>query len=107
MKIKVNKTQLEALDVLLSLMLKVHKPQDMAEKLLHRLVRQMWEKVSIKLTKSVSEHKIKHSLNLTPAEAMGFHLWFHQKIGDDFLESYKYESIVCQSIVDDIDREYA
>lgn len=107
MKIKLTKAQLEALRLLLTMMIKLHHPKNMAENLLDTLIRQILEKVSVKLAKSLSEQKVKHTLTLTHAEAMGLHLWFHQLVTEDILRDYKYESIVCRNIVHEIDREYA
>ncbi|MGY6521986.1 MAG: hypothetical protein ACXIUD_09675 [Mongoliitalea sp.] len=107
MKIKLNKSQLEALRVLLTKMIHLHTPKDMAENLLDTLVRQVLEKVTIKLAKSLSEHKVKHTLSLSHSEAMGLHLWFHQLVTEEIWSDYQYEAIVCRNIVAEIDREYA
>lgn len=107
MKIKLNKAKLEALDVLLSMMIRMHRPGNIADKLVHSLVVEIWKKVSIKRTKSVSDYRIKHTLTISDTEAMALHIWYHQYIGEDYLESYQYESLVCRNIVDEIDKEYA
>lgn len=79
----------------------------MAENLLDTLVRQILEKISVKIAKSVSEHKVKHSLKLSHAEAMGLHLWYHQLVTAEIMQDYQYEAIVCRNMVHEIDREYA
>jgi hypothetical protein len=107
MKIKLNKSKLEALDILLSMMIRVHKPSNIADRLVHSLVTEVWKKVSIKLTKSVSEYKVRHTLTISDTEAMALHIWYHRYISDDYMDSYQYESLVCRNIVNEIDREYA
>jgi hypothetical protein len=107
MKLKLSKNQMNAIKILLAMLIECHNPTNMADNLVDTLVRQVLEKVSIKLIKSVSEGKVKHSLQLTDAEAMAVHIYLGRLVTDEIRNSYQYEAIVCDSVVRDIDREYA
>ena len=107
MKIKLTLTQLEALLVLLTVMIKAHKPKDMAAKLLHELVDSVADKVARKIKKATSSAKVEHSLTLTSVEAMALHCWYSQRQTWETNQAYKYESIVTQDVVNRIDQEYA
>lgn len=107
MKIKLTLTQLEAMLLLLTVMLKAHTPADMPAKLLHEIVDNVADKVERKVKKATSSAKVMHSLQLTSIEAKGLYCWYIQRQTWETRKSYHYESIVAQGMIDQIDQYYA
>jgi hypothetical protein len=101
MKIKLNRSKMEGLYQLLSILLK-NKASNKAEQILHCIV----VKIAIKIRNKLDQYNAKDSyqISLNEYEALAFELWFNSNA--DWTAWYIYELNVAQAICRDIDKNY-
>lgn len=103
MRIKTNKTQLDAVALLLALTLDMNKPTNIAEKLVYKIVEKAFNKIRIK-AEALFAPRSGYGFSLTDEEAMAMHIFLeHAEIATQL---YPYEVIQLKTISDDIHRNY-
>ncbi len=102
-KIKLNRSRLDGMYVLIDHLLSAYKPKDKAEKLLGLLVEKVW----IKMRNRLQTYKPNdtYSVLLSPEEAIAFAIWFDQQAIDRTI--FQYECNVATQLLHEIDRLYS
>lgn len=99
-KLKMNKSQLGGLHLLLRDGMERNPPENVADSLLHDLMDKLAERLRARIRKLDTDCKY---LTLTYVEAKAFYCWY-QNVKTDMEPQYSYEVIVCDGIYNDIDR---
>ncbi|MBY0244980.1 MAG: hypothetical protein K2Q03_05975 [Sphingobacteriaceae bacterium] len=103
MKIKLNRAQLEGVELLMRVLLNENKPKDIAELLVRDIVYKLYQKIRAK-TEVIGCPRSGYGVSLTNQEAMAFYIYY-QNVEVD-AEGYKYEAFQLQRIFAEIDRIY-
>lgn len=101
MKIKTNYTQLSGVVLLLDELLKINKPQDIAEKLVHGIVFKVFQKLRIK---SETPGRSGYGITLSDQDALALFVFLNHV--DLMTESYPFEAVLIQGISDEIHKNY-
>ncbi|MEQ8547605.1 MAG: hypothetical protein RIC03_06830 [Cyclobacteriaceae bacterium] len=105
MKLKLTKTQLEGLLLIVNVGLNIE-PEDIPE----RLVALLMEKFADRLTKKVKKVRTRTdqttSMTINDQEALTLYCWY-QHVSEQLRYEYAYEVMVADRLFNDIDREYA
>jgi len=102
MKVKTNRQQLEAVELIIRLMLDEHKPSNPAEKLVYDIVYKLYSRIRTRVEKTTAT-KDGWSIKLGEQESLALHVF----ISNFTIPSgYVYEEIQLQTIYNHLDQEY-
>ncbi|WP_149913518.1 hypothetical protein [Sphingobacterium cavernae] len=102
MKVKMNRQQLEAVELIIRIMMEENKPSDAAEKLVYDIVYKWYSKIRTRVEKAIIT-KDGWSLKFTEQEALAVNVFlsnFPIPVG------YQYEEIQLNTIYGHLDQEY-
>jgi hypothetical protein len=108
MRLKLTKTQLEGLHLILTQSLNRTEPDNIPDALIHELVDKLNERVRSRVRKAMGTSQNGYGLTLNSVEAKALYCWWMRVQDDEYWPMhYRYESIVMNKVAHDIDREYA
>lgn len=106
MKVKLTKTQLDGLHLLVSKSLEELEPVTIPERMVWSLMDKLNERLRVKIRKMRTETRIDLKMTWNVEEAGAFWL-FVRVVRTEMEELYKYEMLVADRIYHEIDHEYA
>lgn len=100
MKIKLNRAQLEGVELLLRVLLNDNKPSNMAERLVYEIVFKLYQKIRAK-AEVIGCPRSGYGLSLTSQEAMAYYIYYQNVVIDT--TAYTYEALQMQRVFNEID----
>ena len=108
MKLKLTFQQLQALHLMVAMLLDTYdSPRKMAEKLVYEIVCNIEVKTGSKVHAIERGSTTTSSVKLTTLEAKAFYIWYLALIALVPADSYQYERIVCDRIINEIDKVFS
>jgi hypothetical protein len=107
MKLKLTKSQMNGLHLLISVLLD-YDSKSLLILLLQELVEKINERLRNKIRKAENSEKLEHSFSLNSIEAKAFYCWYYNmRESLTWSESLHYERGVADHIFNQIDKEHA
>ena len=102
MKVKMTRTQLEAVELIIRVMLDINKPADAAEKLVYDIVYKFYSRIRTRCERATAT-KDGWSIKFSEQESLAMHVFISNFIVPN---GYTYETIQLNTIYYHLDQEY-